>query len=70
MIISDHGNSDFTINKNGSPNTAHTLNPVPCILISENYKKIKDGKLSDVAPTLLKIMNLKIPKEMTGKVLF
>ncbi len=69
MIIADHGNSDFTINKDGSPNTAHTLNPVPCILISENYKKIKDGKLSDIAPTLLKIMNLKIPKEMTGKVL-
>ena len=69
LIIADHGNADNTINEDGSPNTAHSLNPVPAILISDDYKKINSGILADVAPTILKIMNIEIPKEMTGKVL-
>ena len=69
IIIADHGNSDFAINPNGSPNTAHSLNPVPCILVSDNYKKINNGILADIAPTILKIMGIEIPKEMTGNVL-
>ena len=69
LIIADHGNADYTINEDGSPNTAHSLNPVPSILISNDYKKINSGILADVAPTILKIMNISIPKEMTGKVL-
>jgi len=69
MIIADHGNADYAVNDDGSPNTAHSLNPVPCILVSERYKKIDGGILADVAPTLLKIMELPIPSEMTGKVL-
>jgi len=69
MIIADHGNADFAINEDGSPNTAHSLNPVPCILISNEYKKVENGILADVAPTLLTIMGLDIPTEMTGKVL-
>jgi 2,3-bisphosphoglycerate-independent phosphoglycerate mutase len=69
LIIADHGNADKALNEDGSPNTAHSLNPVPCILVSDDYKKINEGKLADVAPTLLKIMGVPIPKEMTGKVL-
>lgn len=69
MIIADHGNADYALNPDGTPNTAHSLNPVPCILVSNRYKKINDGILADVAPTLLTIMGLEIPKEMTGKVL-
>ena len=53
IIIADHGNADYVINPDGSPNTAHTTNPVPCILIDEEYKKINDGRLSDIAPTIL-----------------
>ncbi|NOZ45498.1 MAG: 2,3-bisphosphoglycerate-independent phosphoglycerate mutase [Chlorobi bacterium] len=67
LIIADHGNADNAINANGTPNTAHSLNPVPCILISDKYKKINNGILADVAPTLLNLMNLPIPDEMTGK---
>ena len=70
IVIADHGNADNAINEDGSPNTAHSLNPVPCIYISENKNaKIKDGILADVAPTLLSIMGLQIPDEMTGNVL-
>ena len=69
LIIADHGNADNAINPDGSPNTAHSLNPVPCILITDDYKKIKEGILADVAPTLLTIMGVAIPPEMTGKVL-
>ena len=69
MIIADHGNADYAVNPDGSPNTAHSLNPVPCILVSDNYDKIKNGILADVAPTLLAIMGIEIPEEMTGKVL-
>jgi 2,3-bisphosphoglycerate-independent phosphoglycerate mutase len=69
LVIADHGNADMAVNADGSPNTAHSLNPVPCILISDDYKSIKEGILADVAPTLLKIMGVKIPEDMTGKVL-
>jgi 2,3-bisphosphoglycerate-independent phosphoglycerate mutase len=70
IIIADHGNADNALNDDGSANTAHSLNPVPCIYISENKNaKIKNGILADVAPTLLSIMGLEIPSEMTGNVL-
>jgi 2,3-bisphosphoglycerate-independent phosphoglycerate mutase len=69
LIMADHGNADKALNDDGSPNTAHSLNPVPSILISDDYKSIKEGILADVAPTLLTIMGVEIPKEMTGKVL-
>ena len=69
LIIADHGNADYAINPDGSPNTAHSLNPVPIILVSDDYKAVKEGRLADVAPTLLTIMGIPIPKEMTGKVL-
>jgi 2,3-bisphosphoglycerate-independent phosphoglycerate mutase len=69
LIMADHGNADKALNEDGSPNTAHSLNPVPSILISDDYKSIKEGILADVAPTLLTIMGIPIPKEMTGKVL-
>ena len=69
MIIADHGNADNTINEDGSPNTAHSLNDVPCLLFDKDFKHLKKGKLSDVAPTILTIMNMEVPKEMTGEVL-
>jgi 2,3-bisphosphoglycerate-independent phosphoglycerate mutase len=70
FLTADHGNSDYLINEDGSPNTAHTMNPVPLFLISNDYKgKLYPGKLGDVAPTILKYMRLQIPKEMTGEVL-
>lgn len=69
LIIADHGNADDALNDDGTPNTAHSLNPVPCILINSEYEKIENGVLADVAPTILKMMNLAIPSEMTGKIL-
>jgi len=69
LIIADHGNADMVINPDGSPNTAHSLNPVPCVLVSDHYDNIKEGILADVAPTLLTIMGIPIPQEMTGKAL-
>ena len=67
IVIADHGNADYMINEDGSPNTAHTTNLVPCILIDSNYSKsIKDGKLGDLAPTILELMGVNKPKEMTG----
>lgn len=70
LIIADHGNADNAVNPDGSPNTAHSLNPVPCVYISDNKNlKIHNGILADVAPTLLSEMGLEIPAEMTGKVL-
>lgn len=70
LIIADHGNADNAVNEDGSPNTAHSLNPVPCIWVTDRKDgKISDGVLADVAPTLLSIMGLKVPESMTGKVL-
>ncbi|WP_321333795.1 2,3-bisphosphoglycerate-independent phosphoglycerate mutase [uncultured Bacteroides sp.] len=70
IIIADHGNADNAVNEDGSPNTAHSLNPVPCIYVTENKEAgVGNGRLADVAPTILKIMGLEAPKEMTGKVL-
>jgi len=69
IIIADHGNADYVVNEDGSPNTAHTTNPVPCILIDEDYKYIKTGKLADLAPTVLTIMQKNIPDIMNGDIL-
>lgn len=67
IIIADHGNSDYMMNDDGSPNTAHSLNLVPCVLVDNNYQHpIKDGKLADVAPTILALMGIAQPTEMTG----
>lgn len=68
IIIADHGNADNELNADGTPNTAHSLNPVPCIYVTANMEaKIEDGILADVAPTILHIMGLEQPAEMTGK---
>ncbi|QQL48457.1 2,3-bisphosphoglycerate-independent phosphoglycerate mutase [Mucilaginibacter ginkgonis] len=69
IIIADHGNADYMINDDGSPNTAHTTNLVPCIVIDNDVKEVKDGKLGDIAPTVLTILGVAIPPEMTGNVL-
>ena len=69
IIIADHGNADFSINPDGTPNTAHSTNPVPCFVINTGFEKIEDGKLGDIAPTVLKIMGVETPEEMTGKIL-
>ena len=67
IIIADHGNADHATNADGSPNTAHSLNPVPFIYVSDDKNaKVADGRLADVAPSLLHIMQLPQPKEMTG----
>ena len=67
LLISDHGNCDIMVNEDGTPNTAHTKNLVPLILINSGYKSVSDGILSNIAPTILKIMDIKIPSEMTEK---
>jgi 2,3-bisphosphoglycerate-independent phosphoglycerate mutase len=67
VIIADHGNADYAVNPDGSPNTAHSLNPVPLYLISTRYREVSDGILADVAPTILTMMGISIPPEMTGK---
>ena len=71
IIIADHGNSDFMINADGSPNTAHTTNLVPCILVSPQQEavQLKDGKLGDLAPTILELLEVPKPAEMTGNIL-
>jgi 2,3-bisphosphoglycerate-independent phosphoglycerate mutase len=70
IIIADHGNADMMINEDGTPNTAHTTNLVPCILVDDNYKgKLKNGKLGDLAPTILTLMGIPVPAEMTGHIL-
>ena len=71
IIIADHGNADMMVNDDGTPNTAHTTNLVPCILVDQNLRpKMKDGKLGDLAPTILTLMGIEIPPQMTGNVLF
>ena len=69
IIIADHGNSDIMINNDGSVNTAHTTNPVPIIVMDKQVKKVQDGILADIAPTVLKLLDIKQPKRMTGKIL-
>ena len=70
FLTADHGNADYAINADGTPNTAHTLNLVPLFLIDNNWQgKINPGKLGDIAPTILTLMNLPVPKEMTGNIL-
>lgn len=67
IIIADHGNADLAINADGTPNTAHSLNPVPCVLVSSPpLKMVKDGVLGDIAPTILSLFGIEAPKEMTG----
>ena len=70
IILADHGNAELMINPDGSPHTAHTMNPVPCILISDDKTLgIQNGDLCDIAPTLLDLMNLPVPAVMTGHTL-
>jgi len=70
FLTADHGNADFMINEDGSPNTAHTLNLVPLFIIDQNWKgKINSGKLGDIAPTILSVLGLSVPPEMTGNIL-
>lgn len=70
IIIADHGNSDIMRNEDGSPNTAHTTNLVPCVFVDNDIKEpVKDGKLGDLAPTILKMIGVDIPAQMTGDVL-
>ena len=68
IIIADHGNADNAINQDGTPNTAHSLNPVPFIYVTDNNSAtVKDGRLADVAPSILHIMGLEQPADMTGE---
>ena len=68
IIIADHGNADNAINADGTPNTAHSLNPVPFIYVTDNNSAtVKDGRLADVAPSILHIMGLEKPADMTGE---
>jgi 2,3-bisphosphoglycerate-independent phosphoglycerate mutase len=70
FLTADHGNADYMINEDGSPNTAHTLNPVPLFIIDRDWKgNVKAGKLGDIAPTILTVMGLEVPPEMTGEIL-
>ena len=69
VMIADHGNADNAVNEDGTPNTAHSLNPVPIVVVSDRVHVVKDGILADVAPTVLRLMGLQQPAEMTGEVL-
>lgn len=69
VITSDHGNADHALNDDGSPNTAHSVNEVPIYILNTEYSKIDKGRLADIAPTILKIMNIDIPEKMKGKIL-
>ncbi len=69
IVIADHGNADFVVNPDGSPNTAHSLNPVPVVLVTEDKVSLKNGILADVAPTILSRLGIARPAEMTGEVL-
>ena len=65
IVTADHGNCELMVDENNEIVTSHTTNKVPFIVCSNNYQ-VHDGKLGDIAPTILKLMNLDIPKEMTG----
>jgi 2,3-bisphosphoglycerate-independent phosphoglycerate mutase len=68
LILADHGNADFAINEDGSPNTAHSLNPVPIVLMTKDSDlQLRNGILADVAPTVLDRMGIQQPQQMTGK---
>ena len=67
IVIADHGNCETMINPDGSPNTAHTTNPVPIILVDKDLKNINNGVLGDIAPTIVELMGLQQPEVMTGK---
>ena len=68
IVIADHGNADLAINQDGSPHTAHSLNPVPIIFVcKEVNRKIKDGILGDIAPTILNLFGIEKPEDMTGE---
>ncbi|MFM9007836.1 MAG: 2,3-bisphosphoglycerate-independent phosphoglycerate mutase, partial [Bacteroidota bacterium] len=71
IVLADHGNAEFMINRDGSPNTAHTTNPVPCVLVASNSEEytLKDGRLADVAPTILQLLGISKPDSMTGSTL-
>ena len=69
VMIADHGNADHAENADGTPNTAHSLNPVPIVVVSDRVKSVRNGVLADVAPTVLKLMGLPQPIEMTGSAL-
>lgn len=70
FLTADHGNADYLVNEDGSPNTAHTTNPVPLFVIDSNWHgTVKPGKLGDIAPSILHMMGLPVPKEMTGEIL-
>jgi 2,3-bisphosphoglycerate-independent phosphoglycerate mutase len=69
IVIADHGNADFALNVDGTPNTAHTTNPVPVLIIDPTVKQIRNGKLADIAPTILQLMDLDIPDAMNGDIL-
>ncbi|MCH2046277.1 MAG: alkaline phosphatase family protein, partial [Saprospiraceae bacterium] len=71
IVIADHGNSEYMINEDGSPNTAHTTNLVPCFLLANDLENVElqHGKLADIAPTLLHLMQIEAPAAMTGNVL-
>ena len=69
VMIADHGNADNALNADGTPNTAHSLNPVPIVVVSDRVKSVRNGILADVAPTVLKLMGLEQPAEMTGEAL-
>ena len=69
VMIADHGNADNAVNADGTPNTAHSLNPVPIVVVSDRVKSVRSGILADVAPTVLKLMGLEQPAEMTGEAL-
>jgi 2,3-bisphosphoglycerate-independent phosphoglycerate mutase len=67
IIIADHGNADYAVNPDGTPNTAHSLNVVPFVYVGDQNAKVKDGKLADVAPSILSLMGISQPSEMTGE---
>ena len=67
LLTADHGNADYAVNPDGTPNTAHSLNKVPFIVINASVDSVKDGKLADVAPTILKLMGIEQPAAMTGE---
>jgi 2,3-bisphosphoglycerate-independent phosphoglycerate mutase len=67
IIIADHGNSDYMVNEDGTPNTAHTMNPVPCVYVGGAGSKIANGKLADIAPTILGLLGIDLPSEMDGE---